>query len=638
MKKILMVVFVVSLLVTAPLIVERFSVEQANDTYQVVVPESQLNGFERWGIDEEGLVNGLKQAGVHAISVEPETIQSLEDQLELLYVNKPDFLREHPDAVAEYRDKSGFFIAPVEGSEDIFQQVQSALGDAIEGTMQTNDVGHPYFFVQGGEWLTEKPITFNMDRIDQLKQSEFGIVLRMSNDIDENNDYLLDQMVTIQEEYAADQVIFLGEKALGMPLEEPVYNGENEEKRLEEFTDFFKENGFKVAQIEFFEQEGLQSYGFALGNRILRLHSLNLYDNRSPESYVERASRAVKERNMRLLFVNIFDEGKLESGSFKPDSMLQNSVNTIAAIHEAIPNQFEHGKAQPFSEITQPLWAKLAVAVAIAALTGLALLNVSRRLAYVGMASMLVVGLLWTVVDIGLIGKALALFVGILAPAMAVGQALHVKSKADLLKKYVLAGALSLAGSWLIVVILYGNEFLVKVDEFRGVKLLYVGSIVLLTVYLIYKNKTWLGYLREPVRYYQVAIIGVLLAAFAYFLMRSGNDATVSGIELQFRTALEQLLYVRPRTKEFLIGFPVFVFAMYHVMKGRNMAVVLYLGAVIGTMSLVNTFTHLHIPLSISLLRSIYGLIIGLIIGLLLIVVWKGLVRLYHRFIRPRWS
>lgn len=628
------------MLATAPFIYERFSVEQANDTYEVVVPELHLQGFENWGLEEQQVMDHLKNAGVHAFAVEPETIDSLANSLALVYYDKHAFVQEHPDAALEFQNATGFFIAPTEGNDGLFEQTIAAFGPNIQQTTYTNEDGQPLYFIEGGQWQTEKPITYNMERIDQLKSEGFGIVLRISNAVDEYNNDLIDQMAQIRETYGADQVLFTGEKVLGMPKQQPVYNGDDSQKEdeLERYTDFFKEQGFSVLQIEFYDQEGFQTYGYELGNRVLRLHSLDLYDNRPPESYIERAARGVKERNMRVLFVNMFDAGKLEAGSLTPEGMLQNSANTIRGIHQAIPDQFEHGKAQPFAEISQPIWAKLATVLAIAALTGLLLLELNKTLAYIGIAGIVLGGAAWAVLDIGLIAKALALFVGMIVPVAAVGQALNVKDKKDLILRYVIAAGLALAGSWIIVVLLYGNEFLVKIDEFRGVKILYVAPIVLIALYLLFKNRSWFGYFKEPVRYYQVVILVVIAAALSYYLMRSGNSASVSGIELQIRAALESLLYVRPRTKEFLIGYPIFIFAMYLVMKGHRLANVLYIGAVIGFMSLVNTFTHLHIPLGLSFLRVVYGLVFGLLIGLALIYVWKLAVKGYKRFLLPRWN
>ena len=50
----------------------------------------------------------------------------------------------------------------------------------------------------------------------------------------------------------------------------------------------------------------------------------------------------------------------------------------------------------------------------------------------------------------------------------------------------------------------------------------------------------------------------------------------------------------------------------------------LALGASVGQISIVNTFSHLHIPIITSVCRTVYGIIIGLILGLILLILVKG--------------
>ena len=48
----------------------------------------------------------------------------------------------------------------------------------------------------------------------------------------------------------------------------------------------------------------------------------------------------------------------------------------------------------------------------------------------------------------------------------------------------------------------------------------------------------------------------------------------------------------------------------------------LFLG-IIGQISVVNTYAHLHTPLGISFLRTVHGLWLGILLGLLLLLVVK---------------
>jgi len=116
-----------------------------------------------------------------------------------------------------------------------------------------------------------------------------------------------------------------------------------------------------------------------------------------------------------------------------------------------------------------------------------------------------------------------------------------------------------------------------------------------------------------------LAGIGVLGLAFvALWMARTGNESGVgvSDMEMRFRGLLEQLLVARPRTKEFLVGHPAFLLGVVVGGLGRrSWAVLLVLLGFVGQASMVNTFCHIHTPLSLSLLRTFNGLWLGVAIG-----------------------
>jgi hypothetical protein len=129
------------------------------------------------------------------------------------------------------------------------------------------------------------------------------------------------------------------------------------------------------------------------------------------------------------------------------------------------------------------------------------------------------------------------------------------------------------------------------------------------------------------VRYWHAALLAVCLVGIGLMVLRSGNDAGpgVPGFELAFRSVLNRVFGVRPRTKEILIGHPLLILALARAAGGKNVGRWLLLGlGTIGQVSLVNTFTHLHTPLAVSVARTLHGLWLGTAIGvaLYLIVEW----------------
>lgn len=87
------------------------------------------------------------------------------------------------------------------------------------------------------------------------------------------------------------------------------------------------------------------------------------------------------------------------------------------------------------------------------------------------------------------------------------------------------------------------------------------------------------------------------------------------------RTFLENTFHVRPRNKEIAMH-PLFLLGIFLSIRYRN-AVYIMIFAVIGQLSMVDTFAHIHSPMKISLARDLLGLGIGFILGLIAIVVWQ---------------
>ena len=118
-------------------------------------------------------------------------------------------------------------------------------------------------------------------------------------------------------------------------------------------------------------------------------------------------------------------------------------------------------------------------------------------------------------------------------------------------------------------------------------------------------------------------------AALLVALLRSGNFTVlpVPNVELELRNALENLLIVRPRFKEFLIGHPALVlWASLGTLRWRPWAVGLLAVGMLGQVSIVNSFLHLHTPLWVTLLRTVHGLWLGLTIGMILVIALRPII------------
>jgi len=177
-----------------------------------------------------------------------------------------------------------------------------------------------------------------------------------------------------------------------------------------------------------------------------------------------------------------------------------------------------------------------------------------------------------------------------------------------------------------------------EIERFRGVKLVLALPPLIALVAYLFSGWYEAGVERPrdlffaPIRVYQLLFGIVIIAAGALLVVRSGNESDIapSQIELALRHGLAALLNVRPRLKEFAIGFP-FMMLVPALLPAHRRIIgwLLALGAGVGIGDVIDTFSHLHTPLAISVLRIFNGLWLGVIIGIIAIAV-------YRRFTKPR--
>jgi hypothetical protein len=631
LKKVLFLLTILSIIATSPFLITRAELEAGNQTYEIVSPYDQIELLLKHDVPVYEKLRGK----VQSISVEPVTIADLDEQ-QLI-----DVLEEQELANADgLQDESGLYIKLNNGMDEKWiNRIEQAYEGLIKEVPQLEKtLDAPVLFIKGYDErhittsertitnpILTTPLGFDFDVIEEHESLGFDTVFRIGNNINEMNLFVLDDMLKLNENYGYNKLLFSGNEVL--ELENPKVK----EKILQ-----LMDRGFSVLPIEFSPQKGYPAYAHLFENQQVWLHSINPFNGRGGE--VDRAARAVNERNIRVIFLHISSLSQIEKSVGNVENAFEKSVKIANDIQYAIDHQkfanFKAGISSSYPELEQPRLMALASVIGVASFIGLAALRFSKSMSILSLIGFGAIGLLYVLTGMTVVAQALALAVGIIAATYAVVSVENFKG--NIILQYVKSLAIGLAGAWLIVSLLYGDAFLTRVEEFRGVKLLFVAPIVLVGLHFIRHSYKQLA--MEPVRYYQLAIGAVLLIGAAVYVMRSGNNPAfgASAIEMIVRTVLEDTLGIRPRTKEFLIGFPLFILALHLIKKGEKWAHYLLIGASVGFVSMVNTFTHLHIPLYISVIRTIYGAVIGLIIGLLLIVAYEAFVKKVWPLIKAR--
>ncbi|MEX2356065.1 MAG: DUF5693 family protein [Thermaerobacterales bacterium] len=377
---------------------------------------------------------------------------------------------------------------------------------------------------------------------------------------------------------------------------------------------------------------------------------------------------AVRDRQVRLLyyerFVGLDDPGAL--GNLDP-LFFDDLFDALADAG------FQAGAPAPLPQTSQSAYTFVLVAAALPAMTALAApavwgSGVKPAVAAAGWAgALLLAGLAWLssyVLPENELRQVVTFLLALVAPVAAVAAGLaaarsfsgaagarfagagwadlhHRPSLTAIFAGAAATAAVSVGGGALIAAVLAEPLFHAQVLQFRG-----VGAALLLPAVLLaaafmaavpgsaLETPAWRGRLVQlmgvRVTGGHVAVALLILAAAAMVWLRSGNFPLipVADWELQGRVLLDQWLTARPRTKEWLLGYPALVLMLaWGGPRSGHAAALLGLGAVIGQTSVVNTFAHVHTPAAISLLRTFHGWWLGLLIGTVLLVISRYLAR-----------
>ena len=205
-----------------------------------------------------------------------------------------------------------------------------------------------------------------------------------------------------------------------------------------------------------------------------------------------------------------------------------------------------------------------------------------------------------------------------------------------------LAVAITFIGVMLVAANMSNDLYVNKVYQFSGIKIALVIPLLVLAVMVVIDGVSRAGesyrdfcrriytnavlFLEKPIYIWGVLLALIFLIGISLMLLRSGNDSGmgVSDLELRFRSVLEQVMSARPRTKEFLVGFPSLLLAFVAAKKGFTAASqwLIIVGGV-GIVDFLNTFCHAHTPFMVSIVRSVNSLVIGVIIALTIYGIWQ---------------
>jgi hypothetical protein len=349
----------------------------------------------------------------------------------------------------------------------------------------------------------------------------------------------------------------------------------------------------------------------------------------------------VRESNIRVVFLRPYLH------ALPGTSLESTNVELVKEIADGLrARAFKLGRATPVPDFrTNPLIVAL-VSLGVPAMFLLLLEAFGIRRAPIAYAAVLadlaLLALGYAVHHDLFVRKLLALVGGIEFATMgvvAIPRAFTLEAPVELgaalaagLRTVAISSAFALGGALSVVGLVSAPLLMEEIDRFSGVKAVIVLPPLLAFVLYVYTRRfgndppSLRSSALEPVRIYQLVALALLAAGAIVYVMRSGNQSEIapSAFEVSLRSGLTSVLGVRPRFKEFLVGFPLMLLLPALRLEHKRLVGWLFaIGIAIGTSDIVDTFSHLHTPLFVSLVRVFNGALIGCIIGTLVVLAYR---------------
>ncbi|PDO10359.1 MAG: hypothetical protein BLM47_07465 [Candidatus Reconcilbacillus cellulovorans] len=643
-----------SIVASAPLVYDKRMTETTpgSDRVEFVIDYRDLVEAAAYRVDPAGYVarqlERLKAAGVGAAAVYESTLDEWAKAGRIRLFDSRDAAVVALDAAGFSKNRTYVLFADEKTKATLEPLLLETFRDGLGVDVEPWTFGgrSGYAIGMAREEAVMQPMRPDPLALAQLKDAGFRIVARLSNRMRPFSPERLDAMLRELHGYGVRWIVFDGTEVTG-------YGGSRGTDGINAVAATMRRYGMGAAAIELLKepQKGFARLANLLDYDVVRLTSVTEKEvAQPPRRIADRIALAVKDRNIRIVFLNtaaVRDSDKGVVNDYLESNLYPALEGPEGAVERVRRAGFEIGEPRPFhpheSVPRQPL--KAVVLLGVAALVALAAGEFLPGLRLVAFAA----------VSAGLAAlaalrpetalQAAALASGISAPTLAVVRFVRRIGEQDggfeggrrprlawIFREWMQAAGIALVGAVPIVALLNDVTYSLLLRQYRGVSLHYAMPVVLVGLYVAFfrHDRSLRGavvrarsLLVAPANVFALLFILAVAAVGAYYLLRTGNSGVAAGWELAARTYLENALGARPRTKEFLIGYPLLLACGYW--SGRTKwGVWLAVAGAVGPVSAVGTFAHLHTPLDVSLLRTFYGIAFGAAIGSALVAVGRA--------------
>lgn len=664
----------------------RVAQEEANRQYDIILDYASLT--EMAAQSDESLdfwLDKFRELGVDKLAVNEATMTSIsEDQGGTFFLSTVRDIRgtygweqNYPTEIADKLRASTHEMDMLAVCTDrsqfdwILQCLQERCDLEVEGLVDAQGICYLWLPGADAEDLAELPLGTLPQMQDLASLHGYTLIPRTVVVDGLNGETFAQDVMRDYEELGTPYAIGGGKSILG---------NDDSETVLPQLISHLEDSGITLGVIETsqqslnLKQEGLEDLVSGSGYNAVRIFTMwdyvqwryQWYGYDGPEEITNCLYRAAYERNCRLVYLKMILEEE-------PEDDEEPVYITDPADYETMVTDFM-SRMDRWGYTKNTLSSAGNYTISYLSLVLIALGAVAAAVLLLGMLISLPNKWMYLITAFGCVCAAGVLYVmpntGRLILSMGGGIALPLLSAAifvrladrkntNLLVLTLGATALSLLGGCFAAAPLSDSSYMLEMQLYRGVKLM---QLIPLAVYVCYflKVKLWdhhlchqelppecrkarrkedlHGFMELPIKMRSMFYVagGVLVLAVValvgyYYLARTGHSDGVEAatLELQIRNLLEYYLPARPRTKEFLIGYPCMMLYIWSERKNLpGLSLFLGLGAVIGMTSIVNTFLHIRTAFTLSLIRVGTGLVFGLILGLMALAVAELLYRL----------
>ena len=672
-NKILIAVIILGLIASLAIDVQRYQVEQANKSIELIMDYEDLVALaEKEGLPPEKVLAQAKEAGITSLAVYETTFKKLNVNGKAAAVNGSVLLTNYQNGaisdpgwrqLIESGQIKGTNVYVTGHNQQTFQEVHEDLVRRLgqDRVRELTISGQRVLEVKANyEEFEKMDLGMPTDEMQAVNDAGFYVVARPTNyrqctkdDIDAFFDRL--------DGYQVSAIVASGSQTLGAPDESQYMAQQMRQRGL---TLGMIEG---VTQLKFFPQDGMLDIAKANDYQSARLYSIPKDEQKKMKvnEAIDRWGTTDDERNIRFNLLKTFEKPA-------PDmTLLETNMSYVAGVKNKLEAQgFAMGRAGVFASFypEAPLRSlvMLGVAAGIVLYLSLVIPAMKSKQAYILLAVLALVMVVPVLMGHGnKIRVAAALAAANVFPAISVLWILDKirqrvpQQGAGLLRMIgtgvaalFVCGMISYVGAAYLSASLADTEYLLEVNIFRGIKLTFILPIILVAIGFLQRFDVFDGKMDDtegfleqfkrildvPVKVKTLLGLFLVLVAAVVFVARSGHTMgmPVSATELKFRAFLEQAMYARPRTKEFMIGHPAFLLAaMAWFRKWPTMVLfVLVMVATIGQGSMVETFAHMRSPILMSTARGLGGLVLGAGVGAICMI----LVDMWLKYVAPRLS